>query len=247
VDRLERADAEAVLVTPAHQFPTGAALAPERRAALLDWAERRRAIVIEDDYDAEYRYDREPVGALQGLAPERVVYVGSASKTLSPALRMGWAVAPRELVDGLTDAKLHADRGSPAPEQLALGDFIQAGEFDGHIRRTRLIYRKRRDALVAALKKYLPRLRVHGVAAGLHVYVELTGARNERAIVDAARQRSIRVYGAASYRARPSSGPPALVVGYGALPEERIDEAVRQLARVLGEVDRSTTSRAIGR
>ena len=247
VDRLERTDAEAVLVTPAHQFPTGAALSPDRRAALLDWAERRRAIVIEDDYDAEYRYDREPVGALQGLAPERVVYVGSASKTLSPALRLGWVVAPRDLVDGLADAKLHADRGSPAPEQLALGEFIQAGEFDRHIRRTRLIYRKRRDALVQALKKHLPRLRVHGVAAGLHVYVELPTAANERAIVDAAGQRSIRVYGAASYRSRPSAGAPALVVGYGALAEGRIDEAVRQLARVLGQVDRSTTAFSSGR
>jgi GntR family transcriptional regulator/MocR family aminotransferase len=233
VDRLERADADAVLVTPAHQFPTGAALAPERRAALLEWAERRRAIIIEDDYDAEYRYDREPVGALQGLTPERVVYVGSASKTLSPALRMGWVVAPRALVSGLADAKLHADRGSPAPEQVALGEFIESGEFDRHIRRTRSIYRKRRDALSAALKKHLPRLRVHGVAAGLHVYIELPAGANERAIVDAAQQRSIRVYGAASYRARPSAGPPALVVGYGALREERIDEAVRQLARVL--------------
>jgi GntR family transcriptional regulator/MocR family aminotransferase len=247
VDRLERADADAVLVTPAHQFPTGAALAPERRAALLEWAGRRRAVVIEDDYDAEYRYDREPVGALQGLAPERVVYVGSASKTLSPALRLGWVVAPRKLVDGLADAKLHADRGSPAPEQLALGEFIQSGEFDRHIRKTRLIYRKRHDVLAAALKRHLPRLRVHGVAAGLHVYVELPSGRNERAIVDAARQRSIRVFGAASYRARPSSGPPALVVGYGALQEERIDEAVRQLARVLGEVDRLTISRATAR
>jgi GntR family transcriptional regulator / MocR family aminotransferase len=174
VDRLNRIDVGAVLVTPAHQYPTGAVLAPERRAALLEWAARRRAIIIEDDYDAEYRYDREPIGAMQGLAPDRVAYVGTASKVLAPALRLAWLVVPGALVDDVARAKLHADRGSPTPEQLAFADFLDCGAFDRHVRRTRQIYRRRRDALVAALQRHLPRLQFHGVAAGLHLMIELT-------------------------------------------------------------------------
>ena len=130
-----------VLVTAAHQYPTGGVLPPERRAALVDWADRRSGWVIEDDYDAEFRYDREPIGALQGLRPERVIYTGSASKTLAPGLRLGWIAAPPVLVDGLTDAKLAADHGSPVIDQLALADFIGRGELDRHLRRMRPIYR----------------------------------------------------------------------------------------------------------
>ena len=131
----------------------GSVLAPERRAALLEWAARQRAVIIEDDYDAEYRYDREPIGALQGLAPDRVVYVGSASKVLSPALRLGWLVVPPDLVSAIARAKLQADNGSPTPEQLALAEFIDTGAFDSHLRRTRHIYRRRRDALVASFTR----------------------------------------------------------------------------------------------
>ena len=235
VDRLSRIDAGAVLVTPAHQYPTGAVLAPERRAALLDWAARQRAFIIEDDYDAEYRYDREPIGALQGLAPDRVVYVGSASKVLSPALRLGWLLVPPDLTSELTRAKLRADRGSPIPEQLAFADFLDCGAFDRHLRRTRQIYRRRRDALVAALRASLPRLRFHGVAAGLHLMIELDHDVDERTVLAAAERRSIRLYGAGAYRAKSLAGPPALIVGYGGLPESGIREAVRQLALVLAE------------
>ncbi len=135
VERLDAADVDAVLVTAAHQYPTGGVLPPERRAALVDWADRRSGWVIEDDYDAEFRYDREPIGALQGLRPERVIYAGSASKTLAPGLRLGWIAAPPVLVDGLTDAKLAADHGSPVIDQLALADFIGRGELDRHLRR----------------------------------------------------------------------------------------------------------------
>jgi len=233
VDRLRRSDARAVLVTPAHQYPTGAVLSADRRAELLEWAAERDAIVIEDDYDAEYRYDREPIGALQGLAPERVVYVGSASKMLSPALRLGWLVLPAHLADAVARAKLQIDRGSPVPEQLAFADFINHGELDRHLRRTRPIYRRRRDALVAALARHLPKLRIHGVAAGLHLLVELRKGMDEAAIVEAARKESIRVYGAAPYRAKPHSGPPALVLGYGGLEENNIGDGVAHLARVL--------------
>jgi GntR family transcriptional regulator / MocR family aminotransferase len=235
VDRLRRLDVGAVLVTPAHQYPMGSVLAPERRAALLEWAARQRAVIIEDDYDAEYRYDREPIGALQGLAPDRVVYVGSASKVLSPALRLGWLVVPPDLLSDIARAKLRADNGSPTPEQLALAEFIDTGAFDSHLRRTRHIYRRRRDALVTSLHKHLPNVRLHGVAAGLHVLIELAARVDERAVVDAAARRSIRVYGGGAYRAKPLAGPPAILVGYGGLPESTIPEAVRELAQVLME------------
>ncbi len=235
IDHLSQIEAEAVLVTPAHQYPTGAVLAPARRAALLDWARQRGAIIIEDDYDAEYRYDREPIGSLQGLAPDRVVYVGSASKVLSPALRLGWLVVPAQLADDVARAKLQADRGSAAFEQLAFADFLERGAFDQHVRRSRQIYRRRRDALVAALRAFLPALRYHPVAAGLHLMFELDEHVDEQAVLEAAKRRSIRVYGASAYRAEPRSGPPGLVVGYGGLPESGIREAVEQLAQVLAE------------
>jgi GntR family transcriptional regulator/MocR family aminotransferase len=233
VDRLARSGAGAVLVTPAHQYPTGAVLAPERRAELLDWAERTRSFIIEDDYDAEYRYDREPVGALQGLAPERVIYVGSASKVLSPALRLGWLAAPSTLVTDVAAAKLQADRGSSVFEQLALSDFLDHGELDRHLRRTRPVYRQRRDTLVGALQAHLPDTVIHGVAAGLHFLIELDASVHEEAVVAGAAARSVRVYGARPYRANPRVGPPALIVGYGGISETRIDEGVRQLAAVV--------------
>jgi GntR family transcriptional regulator/MocR family aminotransferase len=244
VDRLSRMEAGAVLVTPAHQYPTGAVLAPERRTALLDWATRQHAFIIEDDYDAEYRYDREPIGALQGLAPDRVMYVGSASKVLSPALRLGWLVVPPDLIADVARAKFHADRGSPIPEQLAFADFLDSGAFDRHLRRTRQVYRRRRDLLVAALQKSLPQLRLYGVAAGLHLLIELDQSVDERAVVAAAERRSIRLYGAAAYRATPLAGPPALIVGYGGIPESSIREAVRQLVLVLAECSEPRSKRA---
>jgi GntR family transcriptional regulator/MocR family aminotransferase len=235
VDRLARTGAGAVLVTPAHQYPSGAVLAPERRAALLDWAERTGGIIIEDDYDAEYRYDREPIGALQGLAPDRVVYVGSASKVLSPALRLGWLLVPPELAADVERAKLQADRGSSAFEQLAFADFLSRGELDRHLRRTRPVYRRRRDALVAALHRQVKDLPIHGVAAGLHFMIELNADLDEPAVVAAAARRSVRVYGARAYRANPRLGPPALVVGYGGLDEYEMAEGVRQLALAIAE------------
>jgi len=234
-DLLARTHVGAVLVTPAHQYPTGAVLSPQRRAALLDWSSRRGTFIIEDDYDAEYRYDREPIGSLQGLAPDRVVYMGTASKMLSPALRLGWLALPADLATGVRRAKLEADRGSPVLDQLALTDFLNRGELDRHLRKTRLIYRKRRDELMDALRTRLPHLRAHGVAAGLHVMIELGRGADERKIVKAAARQSIRVCGASIYRANPNAGPPALVLGYGALQAGAVDEAVRMLATVLRE------------
>jgi GntR family transcriptional regulator / MocR family aminotransferase len=241
VDRLARVPVAAVLVTPAHQFPTGAVLAPERRAALLDWAARRRAWIVEDDFDAEYRYDREPIGTLQGLAPERVVYAGSASKTLAPALRLGWLLVPSELTAAVARAKRADDLGSPTLEQLAYAEFLEHGELDRHLRRTRPVYQRRRDALVAALRAHVPAARVHGVAAGLHLMVELPPEVDEAAIVAAAADASVGVYGVRAHRARPGAGPPALLLGYGALSEAALAAGVERLATAIRTVSRAGT------
>ena len=199
VGALAAAAPDAVVVTPAHQFPTGVVLTPERRAALVEWAAARDALVLEDDYDAEYRYDRNPVGAVQGLAPDRVVYAGSVSKTLAPALRLGWLVVPRDLIGALAEAKASDDLGTPVVEQLALADFLERGELDRHLRRTRSIYRARRDALVAALARHMPGCAPSGVAAGLHVVVGLPAGSRERSRAGcgaASRRRPVRALGA---------------------------------------------------
>jgi len=232
VDRLERTNAAAVLVTPAHQFPTGSVMAPERRAALIAWAERRHALVIEDDYDAEYRYDREPVGSLQGVAPEHVAYVGTASKTLAPALRLGWLVVPADLVPSMGLLKRREDLGSPGLDQWAFADFVRRGELDGHLRRMRGHYRVKRDLLVAALRDRLPDCRICGIAAGLHLVLELARDASEAAVVDAAAQSSVGVSSIASYRAR-AERPPALILGYGSIAEGDIEAGVGRLAEAI--------------
>ncbi len=156
VDLLRDSGAEAVILTPSHQWPTGSVLSARNRAEVIRWAAEQGAVIIEDDYDAEYRYDRTPVGALQGLAPDHVIYAGSASKTLAPGLRLGWFVLPSRLTEPMAAAKIAADRGSPALEQLAFADFLARGEFDRHLRRMRPVYRRRRDALLAALAGTCP-------------------------------------------------------------------------------------------
>jgi GntR family transcriptional regulator/MocR family aminotransferase len=209
----------------------------DRRAALLDWAARNDGFIIEDDYDSEYRYDHEPIGALQGLAPEHVVYVGSASKLLAPALRQGWLVLPRPLVAGVATAKLNADRGSPALEQRALAAFLEDGELDRHLRRTRPIYRRRRDTLVDALHTYLPEASIHGVAAGTHLLVDLPAGIEEASLVDAAAHAGIRVYPGHVYYSKPSRPRPSLLLGYGAIQEENIEPGVKRLAELVRPVN----------
>jgi GntR family transcriptional regulator / MocR family aminotransferase len=225
---LEDVEVGAVMITPAHQFPLGVVLAPERRAALLDWAAHTGAVVLEDDYDAEYRYDRQPVGAVQGLAPDLVAYAGSTSKTLAPGLRLGWLVVPDHLLDPVTAAKESDDLGTPVVEQLALADFLERGRLDRHLRRTRSVYRARRDALVDALERLLPDCPPAGVAAGLHLVVQLPAGTDEQAVLDSARSRGLGVSGISEHRVEP--GPPALLLGYGRLPEPAIEPAVRLLA-----------------
>jgi GntR family transcriptional regulator/MocR family aminotransferase len=231
-DALSELDVDVVLTTPAHQFPTGVVLAPERRAALVDWASGGGALVMEDDYDAEYRYDRPPVGAIQGLDPEHVVHAGSVSKTLAPALRLGWLVVPERLIAEVARAKAEDDLGTPVIEQLALADFLERGELDRHLRRTRLSYRRRRDELVAALRRHLPDVRPSGIAAGIHLVAHLPPGTDEDEVVAAARARGIGLQGLGEHRMRP--GPPALLLGYGRIAEPSIEPGVRELAAAVG-------------
>jgi GntR family transcriptional regulator/MocR family aminotransferase len=232
VDVLDRLKVQAMLITPAHQFPTGNVLAPERRQQLVDWAIRRSAFIIEDDYDAEYRYDREPAGAIQGLAPERTIYTGSLSKILAPALRIGWMAVPAELREVVEDRKRYADLGSPVLEQLTFAEFLRDGELDRHLRRMRTIYRLRRDALVTALASHLPDWRSTGAAAGLHLIAELPAGLDEQEVVSLSATRSIRVYPMRDYCFKASLRP-ALVFGYGSLAERQIGRGISQLAAAL--------------
>jgi GntR family transcriptional regulator/MocR family aminotransferase len=233
VEELAALDVDAIVLTPAHQFPTGVALAPERRAALLEWARRSDAIVVEDDYDAEYRYDRDPVGALQGMAPDRVVYAGSASKTLAPALRLGWLLLPAGLAEAAGRHRALADRGEPLLAQLTFADLVARGELDRHLRRTRRRYRARRDALVAAVAASLPGATVKGIAAGLHAVVRLPDGCDEAATVLAAAEHGIALEGLGSFHRLGASAQPSLVLGYANLTEPAIARGIAELARAL--------------
>ncbi len=231
VDRLEDLDVDGVVVTAAHQYPTGAVLPPDRRAALADWATRRGAWVVEDDYDAEFRYDREPIGAIQGLCRDRVVYAGSASKVLAPGLRLGWLLSPPELTGSLVERKQAADMGSPALDQLAFADVLERGELDHHLRRMRPIYRGRRDALLAALARHLPDVRPVGAAAGLHVLAWLPPDVDEARTVADAAEAGVAVGGLAARRIAP--GPGGLIFGYGVIREPAIEPGIARLAGIV--------------
>ncbi|MEV0036096.1 PLP-dependent aminotransferase family protein [Streptomyces sp. NPDC050804] len=223
----------AVLLTAAHQFPLGMALHPDRRSAAVDWARGTDGLILEDDYDGEFRYDRQPVGALQGLDPERVVYLGTASKSLTPGLRLGWLVLPEELVGEVSEAKGGTDWVSSVFDQLTLAEFIASGAYDRHVRSMRLRYRRRRDQLVAALAEQAPEIRVTGIAAGLHAVVELPPG-TERSVVEAAAWQGLAVYGMSRFR-HPSvpPGADALVVGYGTPSDSAWPGALDALCRVL--------------
>ena len=226
----------AVMLTPAHQFPTGVVLAPGRRRRLLDWAAETGALVIEDDYDAEYRYDRAPVPALQASAPGQVAYAGSTSKTLAPGLRLGWLVPPRRLHADLVAAKRASDLGSPALPQLVLAQLIASGELERHIRLVRKRQRSRRDALLGALREHLPEAQVRGVAAGLHLLItfgERTGQLDDTELADRIHRAGVLVHPLSWHRQRP--GAPGLVLGYAVHTPDQLREAARRIARAARE------------
>jgi GntR family transcriptional regulator/MocR family aminotransferase len=226
-------DCAALLLTPAHQFPLGVALAPLRRNQAVAWAARTGALIIEDDYDGEFRYDRRAIGAMQALAPEHVIYAGTASKTLAPAVRLGWLVVPRRMLADVLSAKERADRHGSSLDELTLAEFITSGGYDRHVRRSRLRYQRRRDRLLAALARALPDPRVTGVAAGMHAVLHLPPGMGEAETVAAAAARGLALDGMRDYRMPTVDYPDALVIGYGTPPAHAFTTAVARLCAVL--------------
>jgi len=225
-------DADAAVLTPAHQFPLGVSLAPERRAAAIGWAAAGGGFVIEDDYDGEFRYDRQPVGAMQALDPERVIYVGTASKSLAPGLRLGWLVVPAALVDAIAELQRLTTHGVSAIDQLTLAEMIRSGAYDRHIRRSRLLYRRRRDRLVEAITRSAPDAEPTGIAAGLHALVRLPGRFSEGELMARAAAHGVALEMLSAYGPTPPA--PAIVVGYGTPPEHAYTTALARLVAILG-------------
>jgi GntR family transcriptional regulator/MocR family aminotransferase len=228
--------AKLVCVTPSHHFPAGGVLSLARRLALLEWARKREAYVLEDDYDGEFRFEGRPLECLQALDRHaKVIYVGTASKLLFPALRIGWLVAPPALVQPLRDAKALADTGTATLEQLAFADFIAEGHLERHVRRSRTRHARRRAALIAAVERELgDRAQVLGPSAGLHVLLrlpELSG-RDVRRLREACRQRGVGVYLAAPFYARPPARA-ELLLGYASLTERQIEGGIRLLREAM--------------
>jgi len=240
VGRLHDIGARAVLLTPAHQCPTGVALSPSRRRDLVGWADEFDGIILEDDYDAEFRYDRQPVGSLQGLNPDRVIALGSVSKTLAPAIRLGWVLSPARFVRGIVEEKRLSSRGAPGLDQEALALLMETGRFDRHLRRVREIYRARRDVLATEVELAFGPGRLQGLAAGCHALLRLPDGTSESAVVETAATMGVRVNGLGHYRFVAADGeaesrplPPALVLGFGNVSEQRISRGIRTLARAV--------------
>jgi GntR family transcriptional regulator/MocR family aminotransferase len=232
---LESSAATGAVLTPAHQFPLGMALAPGRRSAFVRWAARTGGVIIEDDYDGEFRFDRQPVGAMQALAPGQVIYAGTASKSLAPGLRLGWLVVPDSMIDEVIAAKEHSGGTNGTLEQLTLATFIESGGYDRQIRQARLAYRRRRDRLITALRRSAPAVRLTGIAAGLHAVAELPDAEDEAEVVARAAAHGVAVDGLRVYTAPGHEREPALVVGYGRPAEHAFTTAVSRLCAALAE------------
>ncbi|MBK5232853.1 MAG: PLP-dependent aminotransferase family protein [Thermoleophilia bacterium] len=235
VDRVIERDVDAVVATPAHQFPTGAVMAPERRSQLAEWAASNGKILIEDDYDSAYRYDRDPVGTIQGLAPESCIQIGSVSKLLAPALRMGWMIIPSAMTGSVARERWATDGGHRAIDQRAFVEFILSGDLDRHLRQTRHIYRTRRDRLVKALESAVPDGEIKGIAAGLHLVLRLPPGVEEGIVCKKMAQKGIHLRGIATYQMGTEPLPPALVVGYGAIADASLEMIVRTLGLVIDE------------
>ncbi|BBY21917.1 hypothetical protein MSTO_21220 [Mycobacterium stomatepiae] len=227
------ADAGSVLLTPSHQFPLGVPLHSDRRAAVVDWARRTGGLIIEDDYDGEFRYDRSPVGALQGIDPEHVIYMGTASKSLAPGLRLGWLVLPDRLVHAVGEQRGLREETSGFVDQLAMAEFIVSGSYDRHIRTMRAQYRRRREQLVAAVAQSSPKTTVAGMPAGLQVLLELAGA-DESALCRQRAWRRLGVEGLDVYRhPQAASERNGLVIGFAAPAPSAWSAALDALIRLL--------------
>ena len=233
-DELASTTAGAALLTPTHQFPLGGPLTPARRATAVEWASSTGGVVLEDDYDGEFRYDRKPVGALQGIAPQHVAYLGTASKTLSPAIRIGWMVLPDRLIEPVLAVKGPYERWVSSTDQLTLADFIESGRFDSHIRKMRVSYRQRRDQLVAILSARVPEVRVEGISAGLHAVVRLPRG-SEQAVMAAANSRGLGLEGLSTFRHpdASSAGSDGIVVGYSTPSPSQYPRALEILCETL--------------
>ncbi|SNY60983.1 PLP-dependent aminotransferase family protein [Paractinoplanes atraurantiacus] len=228
-------DAAAAVVTPAHQFPLGVTLAPQRRLQLLDWARRNGSLVVEDDYDGEFRYDRQPVGALQALAPGDVVYAGTVSKSVAPALRIAWLAAPTRVVPALREALRHDEAHVNVIDQLVLAHLIRRGDLDRHLRRCRARYRHRRDHLGRVVAARLPGARLSGIAAGLHAVLHLPGpARDEARLLDRLRENGVAVDGLSTFYHRPEEAPLGVVIGYATPQQHEYESAVDALVEAAG-------------
>ncbi len=224
---------QAVLLTPAHQMPTGVPLSPERRTAAVEWAAKSGAVLIEDDYDGEFRYDRQAVGALQALDPERVVYTGTASKSLAPGVRLAWMVLPQHLLEPVIAVKRVADYQTATLEQLVLAEFIASGHYDRHVRRSRLHYRRRRDRLVELLAERAPNVKVAGIAAGMHVLLDVPGDAED--MVERAGRQGLGLASMSTYHFAPTPATrQAVIVGYGTPPDHAYPGALDLLCQVLG-------------
>lgn len=238
VARLRDTGARAVLLTPAHQCPTGVALGPARRRELIAWADEVDGVILEDDYDAEFRYDRQPVGSLQGLSPARVIALGSVSKTLAPAIRLGWVLAPDRFSAAIIEEKRLSSRGAPGLDQEALALLMESGRFDRHLRRVREIYRARRDVLAEEVRLAFGPGRLLGMEAGCHALLHLPDGSSEHAVAATAATMGVRVYPLARYRFATAgtpaeSFPPALVLGFGNVGEQQIRRGVRTIAEAV--------------
>ncbi|MET7879392.1 PLP-dependent aminotransferase family protein [Micromonospora sp. DT68] len=236
VDELAASGVPAVLLTPAHQFPTGVVLDGDRRRRLVEWA-RAGGVIIEDDYDAEHRYDRPPVPALCGLVPEQVCYTGSVSKLLAPALRVGWLLVPSRWREAVVAAKRNADLGNAVLPQLVLAELMTSGALDRHLRLLRRRHIRRRDAMIAAVARHLPGATVHGAAAGLHLMITVPGVVADTDLAAATLARGVKVQPLTWHCQRPYR--PGLVLGYAARTTTEIENGVTQVAAALRELTRA--------
>jgi len=243
VSDLPSLNVDAVMVTAAHQYPTGVVLSLERREALIAWARESNAMILEDDYDAEYRYDHDPMAALQGLAPERVAYVGTVSKTLAPALRIGWIVPPARLLGDVEQEFRVSAAQPPTIDQVALATLIQDGGLDRHLRAMRRRYRAKRELLIGTLAEHAPEVRLSGAAAGLHVIAWLPPGCDEHGVALRAAELGVGVHELHRNCMAEREWPPALLLGYALPTEPEIAIGARLLAQAIVEPPRLIPAR----